>query len=75
MVVGRITTGLVVCRRVVGMHLVARMHVVVSVFRDDCRRIPPLTIRAQHGRRHRAPDGEQDGQQDDDEEAEVFHAS
>lgn len=45
------------------MHFVVRLHVVVLVHSGDCRRTRPLTFRAQHGRRHRAPDGEQDGKQ------------
>jgi hypothetical protein len=60
-------------RRVISMHPVVRLRLVVPVFSNDCRRTRPLTIRAQHGRRHRAPDGEQDGQQDQDEDAEVIH--
>ena len=60
-------------RRMIIMRLVGCLHVVVPVFSDDCR-TRPLTIRAQHGRRHRAPDGDQDGQQDQDEDAEVFHS-
>ena len=30
-------------------------------------------LRAQHGRRHRTPDGEQGNQQDDEPEAKVLH--
>ena len=60
-------------RRVVRMHLMVGMHVVVVVSSDNRRRARPLTIRTQHGRRHRAPDGEQDGKHDQDDDAEVFH--
>jgi len=55
------------------MHLMVGMHVVVVVSSDNRRRARPLTIRTQHGRRHRAPDGEQDGKHDQDDDAEVFH--
>ena len=72
-IVGCISTGVLLRRRLISMHLVVCLHVVVSVFSDDCRRARSLTFRTQHGRRHCAPDGEQDGQQDQDEEAEVFH--
>lgn len=60
-------------RRVVRMHLMIHMHVVVVVPSDDGRRARSLTIRTQHGRRHCAPDGKQDGKHDQDDDAKVFH--
>ena len=59
--------------RVVRVHLRVRMHAVVSLPGDHRGCTRALTFRAQHGRRHRTPDGEQDGHQDQDEDAEVFH--
>ena len=60
-------------RRVVRMHLMVSMHGVVVVPSDHGCGTHPLTVRTQHGRRHRSPDGEQDGEHDQDEDAEVFH--
>jgi len=64
---------MVVSRRVVPVHVVAGVPVVATVTggrgRADRRRLS----RAQHGSRHRAPDGEQGGEQDQDEGAEVLH--
>ncbi len=60
-------------RRVVRMHLMVSMHGVVVVPRDHGRGARPFTIRTQHGRRHRAPNGEQDAKHDQDDDAEVFH--
>jgi len=59
-------------RRLVRMHLMASVHfVVVPIDHGRCAR--PLAIRAQHRRRHRAPDGKQDGKYDQDDDAEVLH--
>jgi hypothetical protein len=55
------------------MHLVVCVHVAMPVLGDHRGRSGPLTFRAQHGRRDRAPDGEQNGQHDQNEDAEVFH--
>ena len=62
-----------VCRRLVRMHLMVSLHAVVVVPSDHRRGTRPLTFRTQHGRRHRAPDGEQDGKQNQDDDAEVIH--
>ena len=72
-VVGSDSAVVLVRRRVARMHLVVFLQVVVPVLSDDCHRTRSLTFRAQHGRRHRTPDGEQDGYQNQDEDAEVFH--
>lgn len=64
---------MMVRRRMNRMHFMACMHVVVPRVSDNLRRTRSLTFRAQHGRRHRTPDGKQHGQQDQDEDAEVFH--
>lgn len=75
---GRIRVGVVVCGCLVRMWSVARvmfcrLAAVMVVRRNHSRLIRPLTFRAQHGSRHRAPDGEQQGQQDQDEDTESFH--
>lgn len=72
-VVGRNAAGVMVRRRVARMHLVVYLHAVMPVLSDDCHRRRSLTFRAQHGRRHRTPDGQQHGHQNQDEDAEVFH--
>jgi hypothetical protein len=43
------------------------------VMRNHSRLARPLAFRAHHGSRHRAPNGEQQGQQDQDEDTEWFH--
>ena len=56
-----------------GASLALVLGTVMVVRRNHSRLIRPLTFRAQHGSRHRAPDGEQQGQQDQDEGTESFH--
>jgi len=65
----------VVRRRVVLVHAMFGVHVVMSVAGgSNCR--PCLrAARAQHRRRDRAPDGEQDGQQNQNEDAQVLHVA
>ncbi len=58
---------------VVRMHLMVGMHGVVVLSCGHRHRARPLPIRTQHGRRHRSPDGEQDGKHDQDDDAEVLH--
>ncbi len=75
---GRIGVGVVMCGRLVRVCSVARVMVgwlaaMMVVMRNHSRLLRPLTFRAQHGSRHRAPDGEQQGQQDQDEGTESFH--
>jgi hypothetical protein len=57
------------------MHLMVSVHVVAAALGDHgCGAgAGALTIRTQHGRRHRAPDGKQDGKQDQNDDSEVFH--
>jgi len=64
---------MVVSRRVVRGQVLTGMHVVLTM--TGCRgRADRLTpARAQHGSRHRAPDGQQDGEQDQEEGAQVLH--
>jgi hypothetical protein len=60
-------------RRVMGVNVVAAAHLVLAVAgissRADRRRLG----RTQHGSRDRTPNGEQDGEQDQKEGAEVLH--
>ena len=66
LVVGRIRAAVLLLRRVISMHPV------VPVLGDDGR-ARPVTLRAQHGRCHCAPDGKQDGKQDQNKDAKSFH--
>lgn len=65
---------MIVRRSVMHFHVVAGMHVVLTLTsargRADFRRL----ARTQHGCSNRTPNGEQDGQQDQDEGAEVLHS-
>ncbi len=65
--------GMVVCCRVMLVHVPASVHAVMSMLGNlnavDRHRL----TRAQHGSRHRTPDRQQDGEQDQDEGAEVLH--
>lgn len=60
-----------------GVVIVASVAAVVGVLRGGHAQLGGLTrsrcFRAQHGRRHRTPDGEQGDQQDDEPEAQVLH--
>lgn len=59
-----------------GVVVVAAVVTVMGVLRDGHAQLGGLTrpgLRAQHGRGHRAPDGEQGDQQDDEPEAKVLH--
>ena len=64
----------VVCRRVMRVHILAGVHVVMTMLgnRDgaDRHRFP----RAQHGSSYRTPDREQDSKQNQDEGAQVLHS-
>ena len=57
------------------MLLVLSVHVVAVMGNNHGRPVRALPFRAQHGGRHRAPDGEQDGKQDQDDDAEAFHVA
>ena len=72
-VIGRICAGVVVRHNVVRLLRRIGLHAVVPMLGHDLARTRPLTFRAQHGRSHRAPNGEQHGQEHQDENAKVFH--
>ena len=72
-VIGRICAGVVVRHSVVRLLRMIGLHAVVFMLGHDLARTRPLTFRAQHGRSHRAPNGEQHGQEQQDENAQVFH--
>ena len=59
----------VVRRRVVFVLAMVGVHVVMSVAGGSNSRLCLRAARAQHRRRDRAPDGEQDGQQNQNEDA------
>ncbi len=65
--------GVIVCRREMRDHILASVHVVMTLLgnRNGADRHRP--VRTQHGSRDATPNGEQDGEQDHDEDAEVFH--
>ena len=67
--------GVVVRRRVVFVHAMVGVHVVMSVPGGSNRRLRLCATRAQHRRRNRTPDGEQDGQQNQNEDAQVLHVA
>lgn len=71
--VRRLIACVMVCRRMFNMHLVVSLHIVADVPSGYARRARPLPVRTQHGRRHRTPNREQDGQQNQDDDAEVLH--
>ena len=71
--IGRVTAGMVMRHRMVRVHLVAGVHGVMALPGDSHLGARPSPFRAQHRRRHRAPDGKQDGHQNQDEEAQVLH--
>ncbi len=71
--VRRLIAYVMVGRQMFTMHLMVSLHVVLDVPSNHCRRARPLPVRTQHGRRHRTPNWEQDGQQNQDDDAEVLH--
>jgi hypothetical protein len=64
---------MIVRRSVMHLHVVVGLHVVPTMASRRCRASRQCLARAQHGRSHRTPNGEQDGEQDQDEGAEVLH--
>ena len=52
---------------------VVQMLPMVTMLADNQPRIGLHRSRAEHGSGHRTPDGEQDGQQDQDEGTQVLH--
>jgi hypothetical protein len=64
---------MIVHRSVMHFHVVVAVHVVVSMTSSRGRADRRRLARAQHGGGNRTPNGEQDGEQDQDEGAEILH--
>jgi hypothetical protein len=64
---------MIVWRSVMHCHVVVGVHVVASMTSSRSRAHRRHLARAQHGCGNRPPNGKQDGEQDQDEGAEVLH--
>lgn len=64
---------MVVRRRLVLVQAMVAVHAVMPVPGGSNRRLRLRAIRAKHRGRNRAPHGQQDGQQNQDEDAQALH--
>jgi hypothetical protein len=64
---------MVVCRHLMRAHIVVGVHAVMPVLGNRDRAGHRCFPRAQHHRRHRTPNGKQDSEQDEDDDAEAAH--